>query len=66
MSQESELGFALSLRKHWGAESFTRAWNLVFRFPVVYQPKAAIFTKGGVVYRSCWTMGIQVGPSVLF
>ena len=66
MSQESELGFSLSLRKQWNAESFTRSWNLIFRLPVVYQPRAPVFTREGMVYRTRWTVGVQVGPSVLF
>ncbi len=67
MTQESELGVLLSLQGFWnGARSYTRAWNLVIRAPLVYQPEAPTFTRGGVVYKSKWSMGIQVGPSVLF
>jgi hypothetical protein len=67
MAQESELGVLLSLQSFWnGARGYTRAWNLVVRTPLVYQPKAPTFTRDGVVHTSKWSMGIQVGPSVLF
>ena len=67
LAQESELGVLISLQDFWNnAKSYTRSWNLAIRMPLVYQPEAPTFTRGGVVYRSGWSMGIQIGPSVLF
>jgi hypothetical protein len=67
LTQESELGALLSLQGFWNnARTYTRAWNLAVRVPLVYQPEAPTFTRSGVVYRSKWSMGIQIGPSVLF
>lgn len=67
MAQESEVGVLLDLQGFWNnARSFTRAWNLAVRVPFVYRPEAPTFTRSGVVYRSNWSVGIQIGPSVLF
>ena len=67
MAQESEIGLHVSLQDHWsGSASYTRAWNIVLRIPVVYQPAAPTFTHNGVVNRSQWTYGLFLGPSVLF
>ena len=67
MAQESEIGSTLDLRDFWnGARSYTRAWNLAVRIPVVYQPHGARFTRQGVVHRSLWSFGFLIGPSVLF
>jgi len=67
MAQESELGLLVNLQKFWtGSETYTRAWDLAIRIPMVYQPKAPTFTRQGVVKQSEWSIGIQIGPSVLF
>jgi len=67
IAQESEVGILLDLQGIWNnSKSYTRAWNLAVRVPLVYQPEAPTFTRGGVVRTSKWSMGIQIGPSVLF
>jgi hypothetical protein len=33
---------------------------------MVYQPNAPTFTRQGVVKQSEWSIGLQIGPSVLF
>ena len=67
MVQESEVGFQVSFQGFWNSSaSYTRAWNLAVRIPVIYEPRAPRFTRQGATYRSQWTFGVVLGPSVLF
>jgi hypothetical protein len=66
-AQESEVGLLLNLQKLWsGSAGYTRSWGLAIRIPMVYQPNAPTFTRQGVVKQSEWSIGLQIGPSVLF
>jgi len=64
---DGEIGMTISLQSIWyDSKTLTRAWDLFLRLPFRIESGAPDVTAHGVRRVHDWSIGLQVGPTVLF
>ncbi|HQF56361.1 MAG TPA: hypothetical protein PK208_14685 [Fibrobacteria bacterium] len=64
---DMEVGVVYSMSEFWhDSKKLSRAWDVFLRFPVRFESASPHVTATGIHRGPAWSIGAQLGPSVLF